>query len=154
MSAFAKMLGLRGGMRQLNADDDHVLYRLERACYGRDALRYDEIQPLLTSRYSRLVLAHTHYSDIGYMSFGIGPRSLLLERCGVLEKYRRDGYTREMLGYALEHFGRDRVLAAVPEYNLNAQLWLRALGFKCVKIMPEYFRGTEHPVGYLMRYTK
>jgi len=151
MSTFVKMLGLRGAVRDLSTADDTIVFELERLCYKSKRLTNNEVHQLLCSPHSRLVLAHTHYTNMGYMAFYMTPRSLFLERCAVLEPYRRDGYTREMLRYAMEKTERKRVTSVVSEYDLDSQLWLKALGFKWIKTIANHFEGRAQSAAYLMR---
>lgn len=67
---------------------------------------------------------------------GTGRRCVRLRRLAVRPEQRRRGLGRVALEWAVgEHSGvvRQRILARVPEDNLEAQIFLRALGFRCGK---------------------
>jgi [ribosomal protein S18]-alanine N-acetyltransferase len=79
------------------------------------------------------------YEVIGYMIYTFNRNTLTLDNLAVSPGFRRDGIGREMLvnlARKLNTTRRKKIVADVSEVNLNAQLFLRACGFKATKILP------------------
>jgi ribosomal-protein-alanine N-acetyltransferase len=90
---------------------------------------------------------------VGFMIFQVqnagGSRLVVLRNIAVAPYWRRSGVGRAMLERLDEKLrgAEDRIQAVVAESNLPAQLFLRAAGYKAVRVLRGHF-GSED--GYLM----
>lgn len=83
-------------------------------------------------------------SVVGFMVYEIARDDLWLANLAVHPAYRRQGVGRLLLDkllYKCQSHQRGRVMTAVGEENLAAQLFLRAGGWVATRVLPEYPRG-------------
>jgi ribosomal-protein-alanine N-acetyltransferase len=90
---------------------------------------------------------------VGFVVFQVhnagGSRRVVLRHLAVAPYWRRSGVGRAMLERLDEKLraAGDRIQATVEESNLAAQLFLRAGGYKAVRVLRGHFGGAD---GYLM----
>ena len=101
----------------------------------------EETQPPSNSIHAPYAGPHSHFSD--------QPLDLVLLHLVVHPEWRRRGVGLALIGRLARKLRHedDRLQATVPEGNLDAQLLLRAAGFKAVRVLRGYF-GEED--GYVM----
>lgn len=83
-----------------------------------------------------LVLEHGP-AVVGYVLYQLKPRRLVLIRLAVHPDWRRHGAGRilaNILRRKLQSHARRKVVADVCEYNTPGQLFLRACGFRAVRV--------------------
>lgn len=78
----------------------------------------------------------------GYMVYAIEDSLLLdLMNLAVAPHIRRRGIGRALIAKLVGKLtgGRKRIVTEVSERNLEAQLWLRALGFRATQLRPDFW---------------
>jgi ribosomal protein S18 acetylase RimI-like enzyme len=109
--------------------------------YTVQSVPQEDAEPGADSIHAPFAGPHAHFSE--------KPLDLILLHMVVHPEWRRKGVGLALigrLGKKLRHED-DRIHATVPESNLQAQLLLRAAGFKAVRVLRAYY-GEED--GYLM----
>lgn len=100
------------------------------------------------------MVAEVNNEVVGYMIYEIMPKEITLLSFAVHPKHRRSGVGRtliERLIYKLDKGRRNRILAAVRERNLEAQLFLRNMGFLCTQVLTDYYENVTEDA-YMMEY--
>ncbi len=91
---------------------------------------------------------------VGYMVYELRRREIELLSFAVHPKYRQNGIGRtliERLIYKLDFAHRERIIAEVREKNLQAQLFLRGMGFLCTQVLRDHYEDSTEDA-YLMEY--
>jgi ribosomal-protein-alanine N-acetyltransferase len=91
---------------------------------------------------------------IGFAFYRLHENYNQLIRFVIHHEYRRQGWGRllmEGLFARLSSQRRNCLVVHVRETDLDAQLFLRAMGFKAVKVLREYFKDTKE-AAYKMEY--
>lgn len=85
------------------------------------------------------IVAECEEKILGYMVYDLHPRHIEILRFGVAEFYRHCGVGRSMLDrlHGKLHQKRKRIIALVPERNLDAQLFFRACGYRATGIIED-----------------
>jgi len=84
-------------------------------------------------------------SLLGYMVYELHKTRLHLLSIAVAKYNRRVGVGRSMIDKLMGKLipsRRERITTEVSESNLDAQLFFKAMGFKCVNIVPEFYQDT------------
>ncbi len=90
---------------------------------------------------------------VGYMIYSIHPRGFRIMTFAVHPEWRhaKVGTTMvEKLKEKLSSLRRNKLMAHLPERNLDAQLFFRAQGFECVRTERTFFDNGED--AYVMKY--
>jgi ribosomal-protein-alanine N-acetyltransferase len=91
---------------------------------------------------------------VGFMVYELHANRLHLLNLAVHEDCRFKGVGASLVGErikALTHDRRSRIMCEVRETNVDAQLFFRAMGFKCVQTIRNAYDDTEED-GYDFRY--
>jgi [ribosomal protein S18]-alanine N-acetyltransferase len=91
---------------------------------------------------------------VGFMVYELHKHRLHILNFAVHERFRRRGIgsqmTKKLIG-KLSHDRRSRILLEIRETNLPAQLFFRALGFRAVSVLRQFYEDTPEDA-YLMQY--
>ena len=80
-----------------------------------------------------------------YCIFGCDELEMTVLNIAVEQSYRRMGIGGLLVNAAMtSDYGGSRAIAHVRETNLDAQLFFKAIGFRCVKIAKNYYRDVEN----------
>lgn len=91
---------------------------------------------------------------VGFMVYELQKQRLTIHDFAVHEDYRFKGVGRQMvrkLTSKLSHDRRSQVDVMVRESNLDAQLFFRAMGFRCVETLRGLYEETDDDA-YRFRY--
>ena len=91
---------------------------------------------------------------VGFMIYELHRTRLHVLNFSVADDFRRQGVGRQMvekLATKLSPQRRTRVLLEVRETNLQAQLFFKALGFRAVSVLRNYYDDSPEDA-YLMQY--
>jgi [ribosomal protein S18]-alanine N-acetyltransferase len=91
---------------------------------------------------------------VGFMIYELHKSRLHILNFAVHENYRRRGVGRQMakkLVGKLSRERRSRVMLEIRETNLPAQLFFRALGFRAISVLRDFYEDTPEDA-YLMQY--
>ncbi len=91
---------------------------------------------------------------VGFMVYELHKDQLHILNFAVHPDFGRRGIGQQMVGKLiskLSHQRRNRVLLEVRETNLSAQLFFRAMGFRAVTVLRDYYDDTTEDA-YLMQY--
>jgi len=103
-------------------EEDFLLALRQRNCIGLVAERDDRV--------------------LGYMIYDFNRRVFTIVNLAVRSECRRQGVGLQLVAKVagkLTWKRRGRLMAYVREQNLNAQLFFRGCGFRCVSTLPDYF---------------
>jgi len=85
-------------------------------------------------------LAAEHDGElIAYCVIDLGPQRLEIMNLAVDILHQRRGVGRQFIDRVARSAGRFPIRAHVQEANLDAQLFFRACGFRCDKIIPDHY---------------
>lgn len=102
-----------------------------------------------------VLVAEKHGQVAGFLMYEAHPARLHLMNIAIHPQHRRCGIGRELMERLigkLTHVTRERILCEVRETNLSAQMFFRAMGFQCIRILPDFYETvTEN--AYLMRFS-
>lgn len=93
---------------------------------------------------------------VGFMLYELHKTRFRLLNIAVDPGFRRQGVGRILLAKKISHLShnrRDRILLEVRETNLDAQKFFRAIGFKAVSILRDFYNNWTTEDAYLMQYT-
>src|SRR5437867_787783 len=91
---------------------------------------------------------------VGFMVYELHKHRLHILNFAVHEQFRRRGVGAQMtkkLISKLSHDRRSRIMLEIRETNLAAQLFFRALGFRAVSVLRDFYEDTPEDA-YLMQY--
>lgn len=91
---------------------------------------------------------------VGFMVYELQKTRIHLMNLAVAAGYQRRGIGSHMLGKLISKLSnqrRNRIILAVRETNLGAQLFFRANGFRAVSILHGFYEDTPEDA-YLMQY--
>jgi ribosomal-protein-alanine N-acetyltransferase len=108
----------------------------QRNCIGMVAERNDEVVGYM--------VYELHKTRIELLNFAVRPRS---QRLGV------GSALIEKLKSKLAYERRNKISLELRERNLDGQLFLRQVGFKCTSILHGWYAVEEESVAYRMQYT-
>lgn len=114
-------------------EDDFIRALRQRNCVGMVAELGDEV--------------------VAYMIYEFHKNRIHLLSLAVEPGYRRRGIGAAMvqkLVSKLEHQRRNRVLLEIRETNLAGQLFFKAMGFKAINVLPQFYEQSEEDA-YLMQ---
>lgn len=116
------------------SEDDFIRCLRQRNCIGMVAEHEDRV--------------------VGFMIYELHKTRLHLLNLAVAKDYRRRGAGLQMMAKLtakLSSQRRTRILLEVRETNLAAQLYFRALGFRAVSVLRDFYDDTTEDA-YLMQY--
>lgn len=90
---------------------------------------------------------------VGFMVYELHTSKLRLLNLAVDHGYRRLGIGAQMVAKLIGKLSghrRNRIVLAVPETSLGAQLFFRRMGFKAVKVVRKYYESGHD--AYVMSY--
>jgi ribosomal-protein-alanine N-acetyltransferase len=91
---------------------------------------------------------------LGFMVYELHKNRLHILDFAVRKGCRKQGVGRRLFDKLIQKLrptGRSRVLLEVRETNLDAQLFFRAIGCKCVSTLREFYDDTDEDA-YVMQY--
>lgn len=91
---------------------------------------------------------------VGFVAYTLNPGFIRIWNMAVRPAYHRQKVGKQIIDYMfkkLHSHKRTRLLLNTRETNLQAQLFFRAMGFKCISIEKRYYDDTEED-GYEMQY--
>jgi [ribosomal protein S18]-alanine N-acetyltransferase len=83
---------------------------------------------------------------VGFMVYTLCEKTIVLENLAVAPQQRRKGYGKAMIEKLVSKLSperRSRVTSLVRETNLDAQLFLRSCGFRCVGAYDGAYEETD-----------
>ena len=92
---------------------------------------------------------------MGHMLYDLAKVSFYVRRLVIADGDRRQGLGRALIEKLMGKLSRDRrkaIIADVPESVLDGQLFLKAIGFRAVRVMRGYF-ADEAEDGYRFAYS-
>lgn len=90
----------------------------------------------------------------GFMVYELHKNRLHVLNFAVAKGKQRQGYGTAMvnkLASKLSHDRRNRIMLEVRETNLDAQLFFKALGFRAISVLKDFYEDTSEDA-YLMQY--
>ena len=91
---------------------------------------------------------------VGYMIYELHKNRLHVLNFAVAREFRRRGVGRRMIGKLVGKLApqrRSRILLEVRETNLDAQVFFRAMGFRAVSVLRDYYDDTTEDA-YVMQF--
>lgn len=91
---------------------------------------------------------------VGYMLYELATKSIRLLNMATAPEFRRREVGAQLIRRLKRKLGvdrRKRITAIVNESSLSAQLFLRAMEFRCVSVIDRPYEETDHD-GYLFEY--
>lgn len=91
---------------------------------------------------------------VGFMIYDLNCKRIHVLNFAVLPEFRRLGVGKQMVERLISKLSAhrwNRILLEVRETNLPAQLFFRNCGFRAIKTIHDYYRGTPEDA-YVMRY--
>jgi ribosomal-protein-alanine N-acetyltransferase len=116
------------------SEDDFIRCLRQRNCIGMVAEQEDRV--------------------VGFMIYELHKSRLHLLNLAVSKDYRRRGVGAQMMAKLTAKLStqrRTRILLEVRETNLSAQVFFRALGFRAVSVLRDFYDDTTEDA-YLMQY--
>ena len=116
------------------SEDDFIRCLRQRNCIGMVAEQEDRV--------------------VGFMIYELHKSRLHLLNLAVSKDYRRRGIGAQMMAKLTAKLStqrRTRILLEVRETNLSAQVFFRALGFRAVSVLRDFYDDTTEDA-YLMQY--
>lgn len=128
--------------------------RIEHDSFGIDAWTRDLFERCLQTRNCIGMIAEIDDVTVGFMIYEIHKNRLHLLNFATCANHRRRGVGRALvnkLRSKLSHERRNRIMLEVRETNLQAQVFFRALGFRSIMTLHNYFAEVNEDA-YLMQY--
>ena len=100
------------------------------------------------------MVAELDHDVVGFMIYELHKSRLHVLNFSVASAMRRRGVGSQMVAKLiskLSHERRTRILLEVRETNLAAQLFFRALGYRAVSVLREFYEDTPEDA-YIMEY--
>jgi [ribosomal protein S18]-alanine N-acetyltransferase len=138
---------------QIRRDMECVL-EIEQLSFGPFAWTEEEFIRQLRNRNTIGMVAERDDQVVGYMIYELHRNRLHLLNFAVHPNWRRDGVGKAMidkLKYKLTPDRRNRIMLEVRETNLNAQMFFRAMGFKAISVLRDFFEDVQEDA-YLFQY--
>jgi ribosomal-protein-alanine N-acetyltransferase len=138
-------------IRWLIRQDEEPVLAIEEACFLWDSWTQQELRSILCRRDAIGQVLEVGERVLGYMVYLLQPDSLELIRLAVDPLFWGRGGGRllvEKLATKLSSFRRRSIGVTVPETEVRAQLFFRALGFAAESVV----RGRDGEDGVRMRY--
>ena len=99
------------------------------------------------------MVAELHEKVVGFMVYELHPRRIHILNLAVRQKGIGTGrHLIEKLVSKLNPQRRNKIMLEVRESNIDAQCWLRALGFKAISILWDFYEVSPEDA-YLFQYT-
>lgn len=83
---------------------------------------------------------------VGYIIYQLRRSSIHISKLCIARRWRSRRFGEAMIAWLKNKLDpplRRRIVIEVPETNLNAQLFFRAMGFRCVAIMRGYYKESD-----------
>jgi ribosomal protein S18 acetylase RimI-like enzyme len=132
-------------LRPIGRVDRAAIIELEDAVFGVDALTAKQLSAMLKppSTFAKMAVAVESGKRLGYIVYGVSRRDIEIVRIAVLPTHRKTGIATQLVNDMLIHRpGNVRTVhITVGERDVEAQLFLKGLGFKCVA---QIHNGTEY----------
>lgn len=137
-------------IRNLLKEDLKSVLQIEQMSFDDCWTETDFYNAFASGAYGKV--AHRNGAIVGYTIYERNKRSIELLSVAVHPWYRRFGISRELVRRVkLELDDRRRHLeATVSERNVDAQLWMRAISFRCIETIHDYFG--QYTDGYRFRF--
>lgn len=124
-------------------DDVMALDYENKECWGNrdtESGTIDYFQAVLNNRHFKFIVQYDNGLLVGFTIFHLNDdtNNITIHYLVVREGYRKAGHGRYFLKMA-ENLSPSEIKLGIPEENLDAQLFLRACGYKCVKIRKNYY---------------
>ena len=133
----------------LRGDFDRVM-QIERSCFFTPWNRATMIHKLAGRRTIARVATLGRDDPIAYLIYNLLITEVEIENMAVDPHYQRLGIGRRMIDRLIAK-KRPKIVAAVWERNVEAQLFFRAMGFRVVEQLYEYWKdGPKDEYAYLM----
>lgn len=92
---------------------------------------------------------------VGFMIYEIHKSRFHLLNMAVHKEFRRRGIGKKLLLHLFNKLSderRNRVMLEIRETNLSAQLFFRAIGFRAISLLRDFYEDTPEDA-YLMQYS-
>jgi ribosomal-protein-alanine N-acetyltransferase len=142
-------LHIRWGIRR----DMPEVERIESHCFAFPWCEDDFIK-YLRQRNCMMMVAEHREQIVGFYVYELQKHTLNLLNFAVHEAWRFKGVGRQMVRKLITKLSGDRrskICVLIRETNVDAQLFFRAMGFKCVQTIRNAYDDTEED-GYDFRY--
>ena len=134
----------------LNGDINKIL-ELEFDCYKNPLEKY-QIQRYLKN--GTILIVEDGKTPVGYVIYEhsalTGKQTVEIYALGVTPNYRRKGIGSELIEY-VRAGGIKEVFCVVRETNLDAQLFLKKMDFKCIDQIKKHWLDSDE-LAYVFRY--
>jgi ribosomal-protein-alanine N-acetyltransferase len=139
-------------VRPMLAADLGTVGRIERLAMNAQAWSECELRDTIAHTGCYALVLEADGKIAGYLVYERQRKGILLLRIVISPALRRRGYGRKLLQHMLDRLHRpdntETMLEfVVRESELGVQLFARALGFKAVRVLPEFFEDTSE-AGY------
>jgi ribosomal-protein-alanine N-acetyltransferase len=118
---------------------------IENASFA-DPYTEEEILEMLRQRTTIGMVAEVRGNVVGYMIYTFKGKRIVVDNFAVAPDHRRMGIGRAMadkLKQKLPYVNRHQIKLLVRETNLDAQLFWRAVGFRCDAILDNMYEGLD-----------
>lgn len=132
-------------IRWLIRRDMEDVLRIERQCFEY-FWQHNDFVVALRHRNCIGMVAEYGCEVAGYMVYELHKTRLHILNFAVAPEFSRQGVGAQMVQKLLgklHNQRRARITLEVREYNLPAQLFWKAMGFRCVNILKDYYEDSE-----------
>lgn len=117
----------------------HEIIAIDRECFV-DPYTENQFREFFRDTHAHAVGVQSSYKIIAFATYIDAPgQSVEIRKIGVLPEYRRQGIGTNLANHATRRGAKIHA----SEECLPAQLFLKAIGFKAAKIVPNYFECGE-----------
>lgn len=122
--------------------DDYI--NIEKECFKYPWLVNDFLR-VFDNRKVSAFTAEYREKVIGYLVFEIRKKYLSIINLAIHPDFQRQGVATELIKNLKTRLseGRTKMKAEVADYNLDAHLFFKSQEFKAIKIVPQFFDGTD-----------
>lgn len=145
--------GLKVHIRWMLRRDIPEVLNIEKECFEFPWSEDDFIRCLRQRNCIGMVAEHDE-KVVGFMIYELPKTKIHLLNIATAVQYRRQGVATQMaakLVSKLANQRRNKIVLEVRETNLNAQLFLRDVGFKAVSVLKNFYEES-HEDAYSMQY--
>jgi ribosomal-protein-alanine N-acetyltransferase len=153
MHAPATQQGTSLHIRWMIRKDMAEVLAIEQQCFEFPWQEEDFIRCLRQRNCIGMIIEHDA-KVVGFMVYELNAQLLHVLNFAVHEDCRYRGVGRELmrkLTDKLSHQRRSRIMLECRETNLDAQLFFKRLGFRCVTILRDFYQDTPEDA-YLFQY--
>lgn len=146
-------------MRWMVKKDLPQIVKIEQACFE-CPMNYTQLYDILKVRNCiGIVVEQDKEQILGYMIYELLKDRFRMVNIAVDPFYQKEGHARKMIQYLIEKCNKKRrnnIEAYIPDSNLNAHLFMRAVGFRATSVERNYFDNGQdaYHFEYFLNLTK